>query len=136
MSNMTARRRGTSPRSQALSRAANAVAQRDAERIERAERIQAALADIFQAQESVERIKAKAVEAAEPYEASVCAAVCTLENLGETRGGIAALTGLPLSRVREYLAAGVAGSPKEADGHARRGGASADTAAVDAPATS
>lgn len=99
-----ARRSGTSARARALARAAEAVAHRDAERIEREKRLQAALADLYQAQAEVDRIHDTAAKAAAPFQAAIRDAVRTLDNLGESRGGIAALTGLPLIRVREHLA--------------------------------
>ena len=102
------------------------MAQRDAARIEREKSIQAALADFFQAQGAVERIEAEAAKAAELHVAVMRTAVCTLENLEETRGGIAELTGLSQSRVREFLAATGAGSAQGADGRAGRGGSAAD----------
>lgn len=39
-----------------------------------------------------------------PFDAAMREAVCALDALGEGRAGIAALTGLPLARVREFLA--------------------------------
>lgn len=105
VSNMTTRRYGAASRTRALSKAADAVARRDAARIEREKSRHAALADFFQAQEAVERINADAAKAAEPYEAAIRTAVYTLNRLDETRAGIAELTGLSTARVREYLAA-------------------------------
>lgn len=98
-----ARRSGASARTQALAKAAEAVARRDAERIEREKRLQDALADFYHAQAEVERIHAAAVAAAAPFDGSIRKAVRALEELGETRAGIAGLTGLSTSRVREYL---------------------------------
>lgn len=98
-----ARRTGASARSLALARATEAVARRDAERIAREKAIQAALIEFFQAQGEVERITADAERAAAPFDAAMRDALCTLDRLGETRAGITALTGVPLTRVREYL---------------------------------
>jgi hypothetical protein len=102
--NMT-RRTGTSSRTQALAKAAEAVARRDAERIAREKAVQAALAEFFQAQGELERIRAQAKRAATPFDQAARAAVRGLERLGETRTGIAELTGLPAARVRDYLTA-------------------------------
>lgn len=102
--NMPRRRNGAAARTQALARATQAVARRDAARIEREKRIQAALTDFFHAQAQVERIQAEAEAASEPFEAGIRQAVLTLDGLGETRSGIAELTGLSLPRVRHYLA--------------------------------
>jgi len=99
-----ARRTGASARTQALAKATEAVARRDAERIAREKHLQATLADFYQAQGEVERIHNEADIAAAPFEASIQDAVRTLDNLGETRAGIAGLTGLSLPRVRECLA--------------------------------
>lgn len=76
---------------------------RDAERIAREKHLQATLADFYQAQGEVERIHNEAEIAAAPFEASIQDAVRTLDHLGETRAGIAGLTGLSLPRVRECL---------------------------------
>lgn len=80
------------------------MARRDAERIAREKHLQATLADFYQAQGEVERIHSEAEIAAAPFEASIQDAVRTLDRLGETRAGIAGLTGLSLPRVRECLA--------------------------------
>ena len=79
------------------------MARRDAERIAREKRLQATLADFYQAQSEVERIHDEAKIAAAPFEASIQDAVRTLDRLGETRAGIVGLTGLSLPRVRECL---------------------------------
>ena len=100
--NMT-RRTGASARSLALAKATEAVARRDAERIAREKAIQAALIEFFQAQGEVERIRADAERAAAPFDAAMRDAMCALDRLGETRAGISNLTGVPLTRVREYL---------------------------------
>jgi hypothetical protein len=100
--NMT-RRTGTSSRAKALAKAAEAVARRDAERIAREKTVQAALAEFFQAQSELERLHAQAKRAAAPFDQAARAAVRDLERLGETRTGIAKLTGLPSARVRDYL---------------------------------
>ena len=98
-----ARRTGASARTLALTKAQEAVAQRDAERIKREKQVEAALADFYQAQGEVERIRAAAEVAAAPFEATIRDSVRSLDRLGETRPGIAGLTGLPLSRVRDCL---------------------------------
>lgn len=99
-----ARRTGTSAKAQALAKATAAVAHRDAERIEREKRLQVTLAELFHAQGEAERIRAAADDAAAPFDIAVRDAVRALDSLGETRTGIASLTGMPLSRVREHLA--------------------------------
>lgn len=98
-----ARRSGTSTRARALARAAEAVARRDAERLAREKSLQAALADLYHAQAEVERIHDAAAKTAAPFDLAIREAVCALEGLGETRAGIAALTGLAPARVRGYL---------------------------------
>jgi hypothetical protein len=98
-----ARRSGASARSLALTKAIEAVARRDAERIAREKAVQAALVEFFQAQGEVERIRADAEKAAAPFDAAIRDAVRALDQLSETRAGITALTGVPLARVREYL---------------------------------
>jgi hypothetical protein len=87
-----------------MARAADAVARRDAARIEREKRLHAALADFFQAQEAVGLIYAEAAKAAESHEEAMRMAVRAIDGLDEPRAGIAELTGLPMLRVREYLA--------------------------------
>jgi hypothetical protein len=98
-----ARRSGASARTLALTKAQEAVALRDAERIKREKQLEAALADYYQAQGEVERIRVAAELAAAPFEATIREAVRSLDRLGETRAGIVGLTGLPLPRVRDYL---------------------------------
>jgi len=115
-----ARRTGASAKAQALAKATEAVARRDAERIEREKRLQSTLAEFFHAQGEAARIRMAADEAAAPFDAAMSTAVRSLDSLGETRAGIVSLTGLPLTRVREYLADAVATSAtatREADTH-------------------
>ena len=95
----------------ALTKAQEAVAQRDAERIKRERQVEAALADFYQAQGEVERIQAAAEVAAAPFEETIRESVRSLDRLGETRPGIAELTGLPLSRVRDFLSNVVSDAP-------------------------
>lgn len=97
------RRTGASARTRALTKAQEAVALRDAERIKREKQLEAALADYYQAQGEVERIRVEAEAAAAPHEATIREAVRSLDRLGETRAGIVGLTGLSLLRVRDYL---------------------------------
>lgn len=97
------RRSGSSARSQALAKAAQAVARRDAQRIAREKSVQAALAEFFHAEGEIERIHAEADKAAAPFEQITRNAVRALDRLGETRTGIADLTGLPVMRVRDYV---------------------------------
>jgi hypothetical protein len=104
-----ARRTGHSARAQALARAADAVARRDAERIAREKAIQATLTEFFQAQGEVERIHTTAEKAAAPFQTAMRDAIRTLDQLGETRAGIADLTGVPLVQVRGYLAHATSG---------------------------
>lgn len=99
-----ARRTGSSARAQALVRAAEAVARRDAERIAREKAVQATLAEFFHAQGEIKRIHVEAEKTAAPFDRTARAAVRALDRLGETRSGIAELTGLSVVRVRDYLA--------------------------------
>ena len=98
-----ARRTGASARTLALTKAQEAVALRDAERIKREKQLEATLADYYQAQGEVERIRVEADVAVAPFEATIREAVRSLDRLGETRAGIVGLTGLSLPRVRDYL---------------------------------
>ena len=88
----------------ALAKAAKAVPRRDAERIEREKRVQDVLADFYHAQGEVERIHCEADAAAATFGVSMREAVRALDSLGESRAGLAGLTGLTLVPVREYLA--------------------------------
>jgi hypothetical protein len=124
--NMT-RRSGTGIRSQALARAADAVARRDAQRLAREKAVQGALADLFQAQAAVDKIHAEAQRAAQPFDEVIRDAVSTLGALGETRVGIAELTGLPLMSVRHYLTASASATDETAEPEA------ADSAAQPPP---
>lgn len=99
-----ARRTGASAKAQALAKATEAVALRDAERIEREKRLRTTLAEFFQAQGEADRIRSAADQAAASFDTAMRDAVRALDALGESRTGIASLTGLPLTRVREYLA--------------------------------
>ena len=99
-----ARRTGASARTQALAKAAEAVARRDAERITREKAVQVALAEFFQAQVERSRIYTDADRSAAAFDAAMRDAVRNLSRLGESRGDIAELTDVPLARVREYLA--------------------------------
>jgi hypothetical protein len=65
-----ARRTGASAPTRALTKAQEAVALRDAERIKREKQLEATLADYYQAQGEVERIRVEAEVAAAPYEAA------------------------------------------------------------------
>lgn len=93
-----------SARSLALTKATQAVARRDAERIAREKAVQAALVEFFTAQSEVERIQAEAETAAAPFDDAMRDAIRVLDRLGESRTGITALTGLPSARVRAHLA--------------------------------
>jgi hypothetical protein len=119
-----ARRTGASARTLALTKAQEAVAQRDAERIKREKQLEAALADFYQAQGEVERIHQAAAAAAAPFEATIRESVRALDRLGETRPGISGLTGLSLSRVRDCLSDAAPNVPvktaSRADEQARR----------------
>ena|GEM_PF-5432600 len=95
----------------ALTKAQEAVAQRDAERIKREKQLEAALVDYYRAQGEVERIHRDAEVAAAPFEATMRGAVCCLDRLGETRTGIATLTGLTLPQVRDCLSGAVSNEP-------------------------
>lgn len=116
-----------------MNKAADAVARRDAARIEREKILQAALADFFQAQEAVERIYVEATKSAEPHEEAMRAAVRTIDRLDEPRAGIAELTGLSVVRVREYLADADTDSDPVVDGRPKRPN-SATTVTQDDPA--
>jgi len=96
----------------------------------REKQLEATLADYFHAQGEVERIHRDAEAAAAPFQASIRDAVRAPDNLGETRAGIAGLTGLSLPRIRDYLAeavptvsepgspsAGASASPIEVERH-------------------
>ena len=107
------RRAGASVRTKALAKAAEAVARRDAERIAREKAIHAALAEFFQAQDEIDRIRAEAERAGTPFDLAIRDAVRCLDRLGESRTGIAELTGLPLAKVREYLATDGASQRRE-----------------------
>ena len=95
----------------ALTKAQEAVAQRDAERIRREKQLEAALVDYYRAQGEVERIHKDAEVAAAPFEATMRGAVRCLDRLGETRTGIAALTGLTLPQVRDCLSGAASNEP-------------------------
>ena len=110
-----ARRSGASARTLALTKAQEAVAQRDAERIRREKQLEAALADFYEAQSEVERLYKAAEAAAAPFEAAIRESVRSLDRLGETRPGIAGLTGLSLSRVRDCLSDNVLEGQARAD---------------------
>jgi hypothetical protein len=111
-----ARRTGTSARTQALAKAADAVARRDAARIAREKAVQAALAEFFQAQVERERIYAEAERSVAPCDVAMRDAVRNLSRLGESRAEITELTDVPSARVREYLAE--LPSPASQDGSA------------------
>lgn len=121
-------RRGTR-RAEALRRAQEAKAQRDAERAEREALIEAALADYYQATAEAERIrdaarvKADAVVAAGERSAadSVAAARDAVRRLRELLGGnaeVAQLCGITIATVRAYLATvpGAFGTPGTSPG--------------------
>jgi hypothetical protein len=95
------------------------MARRDAERIEREKRLQTVLAEFFHAQGEAERIRAAADDAAAPFDAAMRDSARALDELGETRAGIASLIAAPLTRVREYLVdditASTANDPKSPD---------------------
>lgn len=99
-----ARRTGASARTQALAKAAEAVARRDAARIAREKKLQQILADFYHAQSEVERIRREADASIAPFDVAMRDAVRALDALDEGRAGIADLTGLSLAGVREYLA--------------------------------
>lgn len=114
------------------------MAQRDAERLRREKQVEDVLADFYQAQGEVERIRAAAEVAAAPFEAKIRESVRSLDRLGETRPGIAGLTGLPSAQVRDCLsdAAPSAQAASVADKRARHGHlvAGAETHGEQAPA--
>lgn len=116
-----ARRTGASARILALTKAQEAVAQRDAERIKREKQLEATLADYYQARGEVERIHGDAEAAAAPFEAAIREAVRCLDRLGETRTGIVGLTGLAFPQVRDYLSGVASNEPApEIDDHVRQ----------------
>ncbi|MGH3416216.1 MAG: hypothetical protein ACRDSS_07105 [Actinocrinis sp.] len=79
------------------------MARRDAERIRREKAVEAALAEFYQAQGEIERIREDAARKSAPFQATAGKAVRALDRLGETRTGIAELTGLSLAVVRAYV---------------------------------
>jgi hypothetical protein len=107
-------RRGPSARAAALRRAQEAKAQRDAERMQRETRVEAALADYYQATAEAERIRSaarrKAEGVAEDAEraaaAPIAAARDAVRRIRELTGGnaeVAGLCGITTSAVREIL---------------------------------
>jgi hypothetical protein len=108
-------RRGTS-RAEALRRAQEAKAQRDAERMRREARVEAALADYYQATAEAERIRAAArrkadgitAEAVKAAARPLAAARDAVRRLRELLGGnaeVAELCGISTAMVRDILAA-------------------------------
>lgn len=101
-------------RASAVRAAQEAKARRDAERLERERKVDAALADFYESRMQAEviretsrvkvaKILREAEQAAlEPLKAAH-AAVMALKELGETREQIAELTGLSVSEVRVHL---------------------------------
>jgi hypothetical protein len=117
-------RRG-SARAEALRRAHEAKAQRDAERLHRESRIEAALADYYQATAEAERIRSAARRKADGITAEAERAVArplatardAVRRLRELLGGnteVAELCGISTAAVREILASGSdLGSPAD-----------------------
>jgi hypothetical protein len=119
-------RRGT-VRAEAVRRAHEATSQRDLERRLQEERIEAALADYYQATGEAERIRTAARRKAEGITAaagqaaagSVVAARDAVRRLRDLLGGnaaVAELCGISTAKVREYLAAGANPSAAAARG--------------------
>jgi hypothetical protein len=117
------RRSGVSSRQTALERALAATAARDAERLRRERSTQEALAGFFLAQESAQKIReaarikaekvlAEAEASANEFDVAAARAVGQLVELGESRGGIAELTGLTGSQVRQALADASSARPR------------------------
>jgi hypothetical protein len=117
-------RRG-SARAEALRRAHEAKAQRDAERLRRELRIEAALTDYYQATAEAERIRSAArrkadgitAEAEQAVARPLAAARDAVRRLRELLGGnteVAELCGISAAAVREILASGSdLGSPAD-----------------------
>lgn len=113
-----------------MRQAQEAKARRDAERLRRERRIEAALADFYEATGTAEQIRAAAqrkaarvVEegetAARESDAAACKAVRELRALVETNAEVADLCGVAASAVRAMLAEPAAGHAA-ADGAADR----------------
>jgi len=109
-------RRGHSSRAAALRRAQEAKAERDAQRFEHEAQIEAALADYYQATAEAERIRSAArrkadgltAEAERAAAAPLAAAREAVRRLRDLVGGsaeVAQLCGIPVTVVREILAA-------------------------------
>lgn len=128
----TARGAG-SARAQALRRARAAAAAAEAERVARHRRVEAALAEYFEAATAAGRIRdaararadkvlAAAEEAAAGHDAAACAAIARLRELGQVNAQIAGLCGISVIAVRAMAGRGrsaEAGNLGAADG---RGG--------------
>ncbi|MEU7925098.1 hypothetical protein [Micromonospora sp. NPDC049107] len=107
-----ARTSGT--RAAAIRRAQEAKQRRDAEQLQRSRQITDALTDFYEqtqraaditahGAEKAARIIADAEQAAREPARLAAQAVARLEALGETRGAIAELTGLPVGAVRDLI---------------------------------
>jgi hypothetical protein len=123
-------RRGTA-RAEAVRRAHEAKSQRDLERRLLEQRIEAALADYYQATGEAGRIRAAAQRKADGITAaaeqsaagSVTAARDAVRRLRDLLGGnaeVAELCGITPAKVREYLAGGAGTGPDSGDSPADR----------------
>jgi len=119
-----------SARAQALRRARAAAAAAEAERAARHKRVEAALAEYFEAASAAGRIRdaakaradkvrAAAEEAAAGHDAAACAAIARLRELGQVNAQISALCGISVTAVRAMAGRGrtaMTGNPGTADG--------------------
>jgi hypothetical protein len=107
-------RRVSVSRASAVRAAQEAKARRDAERLERERKVEAALADFYESRMRAEVIREaarvrvakflqEAEAAAREPRISAHAAVMALKELGETREQIAELTGMSVTEVRVHL---------------------------------
>lgn len=119
-----------SARAQALRRARAAAAAAEAERAARHKRVEAVLAEYFEAASAAGRIRdaakaradkvlAAAEEAAAGHDAAACAAIARLRELGQVNAQISGLCGISVTAVRAMAGRGraaVAENAGAADG--------------------
>lgn len=107
-------RRTSSVRAAAVRRAQEAKARRDAERLQRERRIEAALADFYESTATAEQLRATARDkaariiedgeaVARESDAAARAAVRQLRELVDTHAEVADLCGVPMATVRAML---------------------------------
>jgi hypothetical protein len=128
-----------SARARAVRRAQAAAAAGAAERVIRQQRIEAALADYFEAAAMAGRIRetararaakvmAAAEQAAAVHDIAACAAIAALRSLGQVNARIAGMCGISVATVRTMAASGRARAP---GGLARREGPGQEGRPVD-----